>query len=114
MSEMQIPETAKKPTDRKPKAADVEPEPNYVEAVVDGHTYRVFRDALDDFELLDDFNSVNNADATKFPSILRRLLDDAQVREVFDRLRDPETKRITTDAGSDFVLDLIKALNPNS
>lgn len=70
-------------------------------------------EALDDFEVLDDIRAVQDAnDASRLPSLLRRLVGD-QYRTVLDQLRGPNG-RVTTSDGAQFVLDLFQALNPNS
>jgi hypothetical protein len=70
-------------------------------------------EALDDFEVLDDIRAVQDQnDASRLPSLLRRLVGD-QYRTVLDVLRGANG-RVTTEAGSQFVMDLFQALNPNS
>jgi hypothetical protein len=85
-----------------------------VSAEVRGKTWVVPADALDDFELLDDLNALEQrADATRLPSVLRRLLGD-QWRDAMDVLRDKDTGRVSVEAGAEFVMELMGALNPNS
>lgn len=70
-------------------------------------------EALDDFEVLDDIRAVqDDNDASRLPSLLRRLVGD-QYREVLKALKGPNG-RVTTEAGSTFVMDLFQALSPNS
>jgi hypothetical protein len=70
-------------------------------------------EALDDFEVLDDIRAVQDQnDASRLPSLLRRLVGD-QYRAVLDQLRGANG-RVTTSDGAQFVLDLFQALNPNS
>lgn len=106
-----VPDGVKQPTDRKPKD---EPKPETLTAHVRGRDWTVPADALDDFELLDDLNALEQrGDVTRLPSVLRRLLGD-QWRDAMEALRDESTGRVTVEAGSEFVMALMGALNPNS
>jgi hypothetical protein len=83
-------------------------------ATVRGKLWLVDEEALDDFELLDDLNALDQrSDPTRMPAVLRRLLQD-QWSEAMDVLRDKDTGRVTVEAGSQFVFDLMEELNPNS
>jgi hypothetical protein len=105
-----VPEDAKQPEDHKPKQIAVD---ETLTATVDGMEITVPTDAMDDFELLDDIARLDGGDATRFPSILRRLIGNTQMRDVLDHLRDDETGRITVERGSEFVRDLLMELRPN-
>ena len=75
------------------------------------HEYTIDRDALDDFELLDDLGALSSTgDAGVTPSILRRLLGPEQTRVAIDRLRDEKTGRVTVEAGSTFAIALLNSL----
>lgn len=111
----------RKPQDRKPPAAPAAEKPT-VETGSDLITVKV-RDlelkidpeTMDDFELLDDLNALDQkADATRMPSVLRRFVGDEQWPIVMDALRDKTTKRVSVEDGSEFVWELVEALNPNS
>jgi hypothetical protein len=103
---------AKAPQDHQPKA---EPEKDFVTVTVRGEEWNVGKEVLDDFELLDDLNALDQRDdATRMPSVLRRFLGDEQWSKAMDVLRDKESNRVTVEAGSEFVWDLMAALNPNS
>ena len=107
-----VPAGAKKPTDRQAKAEDA---PAELRCTVRGREWVVPTEALDDFELLDDFNALErHQNAARFPSILRRLLGDEQMREALDALRDETTGRVSIEAGADFVAELMQELNPSS
>lgn len=81
--------------------------PNGTDVEVD-----IANEALDDFEVLDDIRAAQDQnDASRVPSLLRRLVGD-QYRTVLDALRGPNG-RVTTKVGTEFVFDLFKALNPN-
>lgn len=104
---------AKTPTDHAaPKAEQAK---DFVTVEVRGEKWNVGKEVLDDFELLDDLNALDQRDdATRMPSVLRRFLGDAQFVKAMDLLRDKKTGRVTVEAGSEFVWDLMGALNPNS
>lgn len=107
-----VPAGAKVPQDHK-VAADA-PEQAFLEVELNGHTWKVPKDAMDDFELLDDLNALDQQeDPTRLPAVLRRFLGD-QWKEAMDTLRDKDTGRVTVEAGTVFFYDLMKALNPNS
>ena len=109
----EIPDNAKSPSDRKPKK-DKDAEPTTVTATVAGKEWTVPVEALDDFELLDDFNELETRqDITRLPSILKRLLGD-QWREAMDAIRDEKSGRVSIEAGGEFVTDLMGQINPNS
>lgn len=102
---------AKVPADHKAKA---EPTPDFLEANVRGVAWKIPRDAVDDFELLDDINALEQRDdSTRMPSVLRRLLGD-QWGQAMDTIRDKESGRVTIEAGTKFVFEILEALNPNS
>lgn len=105
-----IPDGVKVPEDHKAK------QQNGVRTVeVRGKQWDIQEDVLDDFELLDDLNALDQRDdATRMPSVLRRLLGDAQWKQAMDLLRDPDTKRVGMKDGAEFVMELMGALNPNS
>lgn len=80
---------------------------------VDGVTVDVPDEALDDFETLDDIRAVQDQkDASRLPSLLRRIVGD-DYRKVIEQLRDPVTGRVTVERGSQFVLGLFEAVAPN-
>lgn len=107
------PATAKRPADHKTPQA----KPKLVdgEYVVDirGHEYKVPEASLDDFELLDDLKAVGEENATRFPSLLRRLVGDDGYRTAMNNLRDPETGRVGIEDGVALVRDLFEAIDPN-
>lgn len=113
--------------DHKPKAEKAADNPVSVEVTrsvngqdVDGYeiTYKgvtVFapKEAFDDFEFLDDVGQLDKRnDATALPSLLRRLIGE-DFRRVMNELRDPKTGRVSVKAGSEYVLKVIGAVNPN-
>lgn len=111
MTESKIPANAKKPEDHKSKAEDAVPEELTV--TVRGLELKVMSDALDDFELLDDLNELEqNDNPGRLPSILRRLVGD-QWKKVIEHLRG-ENGRVSVEDGSEFIGEVLEALNPSS
>lgn len=105
-----IPKNAKKPSDHKAK----EFESDFLTATVAGKEWRIPKNAMDDFELLDDFNALEQRDdPTRLPSVLRRLLGD-QWRDAMEAIRDEETGRVSIEAGAEFAGEIMEALDPNS
>lgn len=103
------PAGVKQPSDRKPKA-----DTDTLTVNVHGHGWTVSRSALDDFELLDDLHAVQeDGDATRLPSILRRLLGDGGFSEAMAVLRARGEGRVSIEAGSKFVGDLLGEIDPN-
>lgn len=104
-----VPATAKKPTDRKPKAeTDAERT-----VTVRGVEVTLSSSALDDFELLDDLGELENGNGGRLPRILRRLAGDSY-RDLLDAARDEDTGKVTVEAGGELVQELLEALAPNS
>ena len=105
-----VPKNAKKPEDHKPKASDA---PEVIEVTVRGVDLKIDADALDDFELMDDLNELEqNENPARLPSILRRLVGD-QYRSVMDAIRG-ENGRVSVEAGSEFLGEVMEAISPNS
>jgi hypothetical protein len=106
-----IPAGAKKPQDHKPPE---EPSDGFIHVQLHGQEWLVPEESMDDFELLDDINSLEQkGDASRMPSVLRRLLGE-QWGQAMEVLRDKDTGRVSVEAGSKFVWDLLEAMNPNS
>lgn len=128
-----IPEGAKVPQDHQPKAeapkvenveidlpdgVDGNDDPKFRKVparrtTVSGITVTVTDEALDDFELLDDFRGLGDSDPSRLPSVLRRMVGD-DYKRIMNELRDPVTGRVSASAGTQFVFDVVKAFNPNS
>lgn len=70
-------------------------------------------DALDDFELLDEMRAIDvEQKASMMPAVLRRLIGD-DFRQVMDALRAPETGRVSITDASQWIRDLMAAINPS-
>lgn len=104
----EIPAGAKKPADRKSKD-DGGP----LEVVVRGATITVPREALDDFELLDDMSQLEDGNPQRMPALLRRLVGD-QWKTVLDLARDEDTGRVSIEAGALLVQEIMEGISPNS
>lgn len=103
-----IPVGAKQPTDRKPKAKD----DNVIKITVRGIELEVLKDALDDFELLDDLNELEqNENPARLPSVLRRLIG-SQWKMAMNSLRG-ENGRVSVEDGAEFVGEILEAVSPS-
>lgn len=77
------------------------------------YTYEVYNAAADDFELLDDLARLDEGDLSRLPRILRRLIGRDQIEDAMDRLRDPDSGRVTRAVAAEFVFKLIKGFSGN-
>ena len=124
MSDTVVPPKAKKspkmpadhlePKSAKPRVSDIEGGKKVTWP--DGFSVAILIEAINDLELLDEMSqmeSLGDRGSVKLPSVLRRTLGDEQMPAVMDRLRDPQTKRVTIQAGVGFFQELFGALNPN-
>jgi hypothetical protein len=122
---MTAPKTVKRPQDRKPKEEKPkvtemkvmvgEREVDGWEVTLDGVTLHVPKEALDDFELLDELGRIQSgkqASSANLPSILRRLVG-VEYTKVLDALRDKESGRVPVEPAVRFTINIFKALNPN-
>lgn len=92
----------------------VDETPDPIVVAIDGHEYTIDPASGDDFELLDDLNELSRTGSNQMAAaILRRLLGDTQTRLALNRLRDEKTGRVSTEAGTEFLLQLLDGLNPN-
>ena len=99
----------KKPQDRKPKVDTVD---GVSTVTIQGITVSVEKDALDDFELLDDLAKMQDGESARLASVAHRLLGD-DFKTVMDGLRG-ENGRVSLEAASGFISELLTALAPNS
>lgn len=109
---------AKKPQDRQPK--QVKPSVTQTDAGWDithqGIAISVPREALDDFELLDDLAVLQRDEkrgTPRVPSMLRRLAGEDGYQAVLTGLRDASTGRVPASVAVRFVFEVFQALNPN-
>lgn len=80
-----------------------------------GITVYVPIEAINDFELMDDLNRLQSGDVrnvTSVASVLRGFIGE-DFKPAMDAIRDPETGRVTIEAGTRFLFDVIRGINPN-
>lgn len=99
----------KKPADRKPKVETVD---GVSTVTIKGITVRVEKDALDDFELLDDLAKMQDGDGARIASVAHRLFGD-EFKKVMDGLRG-ENGRVSVESASEFISELLAAIAPSS
>src|SRR5690606_38987163 len=97
---------AKQPEDKK-AASTVKAQADgaTIVAEVEGREWTISQDALDDLAELE------NGNAVRLPSALKRLLGAEQYREAMAVLRN-EQGRVTVEAGGKFVQDVLTSVNP--
>lgn len=100
---------ATKPADRKPK---IETKDGISTVTIKGITVKVEKDALDDFELLDDLAKMQDGDGARITSVAHRLFGD-DFTAVMDGLRG-DNGRVSVEAASTFISELLAAVAPNS
>lgn len=98
-----------KPADRKAKVDTVD---GVSTVTIKGVTVRVEKDALDDFELLDDLAKMQDGDGARITSVAHRLFGD-DFKAVMDGLRG-ENGRVSVEGASTFIGEVLAALNPSS
>ena len=101
--------TATKPQDHKPK---VETKDGKSTVTIKGITVSVEKDALDDFELLDDLAKMQDGEGARIASVAHRLFGD-EFKTVMNGLRG-ENGRVSVTAASEFISELLSAISPNS
>lgn len=100
--------TPKKPQDRKPKQT-----PGTRTVTVRGITVNVSDEALDDFELIEDFASIQMGQTHLIPSAMRRLFGD-DFKRILDELRDEKTGRVKASEANRFFVEVFQELAPNA
>lgn len=108
--ETAIPVGAKKPQDRRKKVVVKD---GYRIATLNGVEVRVHEDLLDDFELLDELSYIEENPGFS-GRILRRMVGKDTYGELLDKARDPETGKVSVEAGAAILSDLFDLLTPNS
>lgn len=98
-----------KPADRKPKVETVDGKST---VTIKGVTVTVEKDALDDFELLDDLAKMQDGDGARIASVAHRLFGD-EFKKVMDGLRG-ENGRVSVETASEFISELLAAISPSS
>lgn len=99
----------KAPEDRRPKAE----ESDDLKVTCRGQEWTIAKDALDDWELMDDLGRADAGNPAFMASALRRLLGPQQTVAAMNLLRDKKTGRVSLESGGEFAQELFLALNPN-
>lgn len=116
-----IPGGAKKPQDRKPKAAakpkpEVERTDDSITVTHRGVTIRLDAEAFNDFELVEAIEGLGRGDESKLPTLLRSVAGD-QYEAVKKLCRDSKSGRVLLRGpGSveEFLVEVMEAANPPS
>lgn len=84
--------------------------PKALEVTYAGERWVIKREALDDFELLDDLGAMEAGNPARFPSALRRMLGAEQAKRAVELLRNPDTGRVPVEPAVEFFLGLMEEL----
>jgi hypothetical protein len=76
-----------------------------------GFKFKVDEASLDDMELLEDLAEIDKGNILKYPSAIERILGKEQKAKLYDKIRDPETGRVTATATSEALTEIIEVLN---
>ena len=73
--------------------------------------FKVDEASLDDMELLEDLAEIDKGNILKYPSAIERILGKEQKAKLYDKIRDPETGKVTATATSEALTEIIEVLN---
>ena len=76
-----------------------------------GFKFKVDEASLDDMELLEDLAEIDKGNILKYPAAIERILGKEQKAKLYDKIRDPETGRVTATATSEALMEIIEVLN---
>ena len=76
-----------------------------------GFKFKVDEASLDDMELLEDLAEIDKGNILKYPSAIERILGKEQKAKLYDKIRDPETGKVTATATSEALTEIIEVLN---
>lgn len=76
-----------------------------------GFKFKVDEASLDDMELLEDLAEIDKGNILKYPAAIERILGKEQKAKLYDKIRDPETGRVTATATSEALTEIIEVLN---
>ncbi|MEE6280145.1 hypothetical protein [Georgenia sp. MJ170] len=109
------PSGAKKPADRKPPASTPKKQAAGadLEVTVRGEQFIVERAALQDLELLEEFEALDKGDMSRLPAALVRTLGRAQYNKAKELIRDADTGRVGLEDAAKFYQELFQAINPS-
>lgn len=77
-----------------------------------GITVKVSQDKFNDLELFEMIDEIQSGNVFKMPKLMRRIFDD-QHEMVLDGLRS-ESGVVTADKASEFLIEVLQQINPNS
>lgn len=98
-----------KPQDHRPKKSDS----TIAEVELRGKTWTVDTDTLDDADLMEEIVGLQDGNPRAIFTVTKAILGEEQVKELKEVIRD-ETGKVPFSAYSEFFLDLMEELNPNS
>lgn len=76
-----------------------------------GFKFKVDEASLDDMELLEDLAEIDKGNILKYPAAIERILGKEQKAKLYDKIRDPETGKVTATATSEALTEIIEVLN---
>ena len=76
-----------------------------------GFKFKVDEASLDDMELLEDLAEIDKGNILKYPSAIERILGKEQKAKLYDKIREPETGKVTATATSEALTEIIEVLN---
>ena len=105
-----VPEPVEEPVE----VEDAPPaEPKMLDIIVRDTPLRVFADARDDFEILDDVRQIEKGDIACLTELMRRMMPESDRAKALDLARS-DNGRVTLDAALDLMGDVFKGMNnPN-
>lgn len=98
-----------KPQDHRHKKSDS----TIAEVELRGKTWTVDTDTLDDADLMEEIVGLQDGNPRAVFTVTKAILGEEQVKELKEVLRD-EAGKVPFSAYSEFFLDLMEELNPNS
>ena len=98
-----------KPQDHRPKKSDS----TIAEVELRGKIWVVDTETLDDADLMEEIIGLQDGNPRAVFTVTKAILGEEQVKELKEVLRD-ENGKVPFSAYSEFFLDLMEELNPNS
>ena len=105
-----VPEPVEEPVE----VEDAPPaEPKMLDIIVRDTPLRVFADARDDFEILDEVQRIEEGDIVRLTVLMRRMMPESDRAKALDLARS-DNGRVTLDAALALMGDVFKGMNnPN-
>ncbi|MCL2870764.1 MAG: hypothetical protein FWE26_03950 [Coriobacteriia bacterium] len=89
-----------------------QPDKRLVTIASHGITVQVDQDKFNDLELFDMIDEIQSGNVFKMPKLMRRIFDD-QHQMVLNGLRE-ENGIVTADKASEFLVEVLQQIGPNS